>query len=200
MQAFPGSPITFPAIGAASAGVRVPPTRIRSGDSTRPLVGSNSTQPRPGRKASHQAWVAPAPRRVAMRRIEVAGDEHRRAAQPPDGLDHQPGEVAAGAGPALATSALATGCLHPRARAYSKSVVDGGLMRLSTSSTGSSGRAQMFAQPGDEAILRVVRRGRDQRRQHQPVGLRVDQRKDALRVVRLESVPAARGSGRWSDG
>src|ERR1019366_3418272 len=64
--AFPGLPITFPATGAASAGVRVAPTRIRSGDSTRPLVGSNSIQPRPGRKASHQAWVAPAPRRAAL--------------------------------------------------------------------------------------------------------------------------------------
>src|SRR5205814_141565 len=59
---FPGSPITLPATGAASAGVRVTATGIRSADSAMPLVGSNSIQPRSGRKAWHQAWVAPAPR------------------------------------------------------------------------------------------------------------------------------------------
>src|SRR5215217_210101 len=63
---FPGSPMMMPLTGAASCGRRLTATRIRSRDSARPLVGSNSVQPRSGRNTSTQAWVAPAPRMAPL--------------------------------------------------------------------------------------------------------------------------------------
>ena len=44
-----GGPRKLPAIGTACSGVRATLTRIRFCPATQPLVGSNSTQPAPGR-------------------------------------------------------------------------------------------------------------------------------------------------------
>src|ERR1019366_8161087 len=56
-----GKPRQVPEIGTTWYGSRATATRIRPRLPTMPLVGSNSTQPEPGRKIRTQACVFPPP-------------------------------------------------------------------------------------------------------------------------------------------
>ncbi len=82
---------------------RATATRMRSRLPTMPLVGSNSTQPDPGKinltPRMRRAAAEMALSRVATGHVEIAGDKAGGEAERPRGLHHQRRKIPAGAAP-----------------------------------------------------------------------------------------------------
>jgi uncharacterized protein len=137
----------------------------------------------------------PRPAHHAARAMDVAGGEHRRVAQAPQGLDHQPGEVAAGAaahgdglGRRLHAGLVAgqvvelvvDGAVHPQQE------VDRGLVRP----------FHLTAQPAQQHPVLVLGGGDDERVEHRAVLAGVDDRRDGVGIVDAQ---AGQGRGEAVD-